>query len=138
MQGFQAYRKNAVAGWTRIEMLLAIYDNAIASLDGGIEALNTRDQNSFARQQLRSFQLLVLLLDGIDVKSGETASRIRDLCVYCIEQTSTGSIENWTSAREVLVTLREGFQAIREEANQLEATGAIPSLAAGGQMVAHL
>lgn len=128
MQGSHAYRKNALAGWSRIEMLLAIYDNAIASFDAGIDFLSRKSISDFAPQQIRTLQLLVLLLDGINADSGEVARNTRDLCVFCIEQASTADPQNWRGAREVLVTLREGFRGIREEAIQLEATGQIPGL----------
>ena len=39
MQGYQAYKQSTISNWTRIDMLLAIYDGTLASLDAGIRDL---------------------------------------------------------------------------------------------------
>ncbi|WP_175517389.1 flagellar protein FliS [Planctomicrobium piriforme] len=123
-----AYRRSAQSAWTRIDMLLAIYNAAIESMDSGIDLLNRHDSQAYPSAQLRTSQLLLLLLDGIDPDSAEVSARIRDLCIFCFSQISTPSIENWTNAREVLATLRDGFEAIRAEGVRLEAEGVIPQL----------
>jgi flagellin-specific chaperone FliS len=139
MQPHLAYRRQAHSAWTRIEMLLAIYDGAISSLDQGITALQQADQRQYPRHHLRASQLILLLIDGLDEDHGELATRIRDLCTFCIRQIGQPSAESWTNARNVLITLREGFHSIREEGIRLEAEGAIPPLAnTGSQTLLHL
>ncbi|WP_437206716.1 hypothetical protein [Planctomicrobium sp. SH664] len=128
MQSFHAYRRNASAGWTRIEMLLAIYDATIAGLEAGIDEGGRGGQAELLQQRFRVTKLLLLLLDGIDVGSGEVAQRIHDLCVFCIEQVNSPGLTGWENALSILQTLRAGFEGIREEANQLEASGQVSSV----------
>lgn len=128
MQGYQAYKQSTISNWTRIDMLLAIYDGTLASLDAGIDALNRGDQAAFARHQIKTTRLLILLLDGVNPDGSEVARNVRDLCVYCVEQVTTPVVEQWVHARDILATLQEGFAGIREEAIQLEANGEFPEL----------
>lgn len=128
MNAPHAYRRHQHAAWTRIDMLLAIYDATITSLEAGLTALAADDRHAFAKHHLKAAQLLVLLIDGIDVDSGETATRIRALCTFAISQIGTMSNQGWHSALDIVRTLREGFEGIREEARELEAQGVIPRL----------
>lgn len=128
MTPHQAYRRQVQSGWTRIEMLLAIYDGAIAAVDDGIDVLNRNDLSQYPQRQLRASQLCLLLLSGVDPESSESAAHIRDLCLYCLDQIGQSNVESWTSARNVLSTLREGFLGIREQGNRMEAEGTISPL----------
>lgn len=139
MHPYQAYRRHSQFAWTRVDMLLTIYDAAIATLDSGIQVLQEQDLKMDPAIQLRASQLLLLLLDGIDVESSDVAARIRDLCLFCVSQIGSPTAASWTSARDVLCTLREGFQAIREEAIHLESAGVIPQLPqTGPQTLLHV
>ena len=128
MTPHQAYRRNAQSGWTRIEMLLAIYEGTIAALDDGLDSLNRNQKSEYPARQLRVSQLCLLLISGIDPVPPEEGSNLRELYVYCLDQISQPDVNTWTNARKVLVTLREGFQGIREQGIQLEAEGAITPL----------
>ncbi|WP_437187420.1 hypothetical protein SH668x_000814 [Planctomicrobium sp. SH668] len=123
----QAYKKNAQSARTRIEMLLAIYDSTISTIDAGIQNLQSEDRSGYPSLQLRVSELCLLLISGLDTQS-TLGARIRDLCIFCIDQTSHAEVQGWESARSVLNTLREGFLEIREEGNRLESCGEIPRL----------
>lgn len=119
-------------------MLLALYNSTIESLDAGIDLLNRQDLGGYPQVQLSAVERLLLLVDGIDSEAAEPASRIRDLCVFCIGQIAQPSLSDWISAREVLATLRDGFDAIREEGVRLETEGTIPALSlATSQTLLH-
>ncbi|WP_437227807.1 hypothetical protein SH661x_000565 [Planctomicrobium sp. SH661] len=124
----QAYRRNAQSGWTRIEMLLAIYDATIAALDAGIDVLNQNRHDAYPAIRLRATQLFILLISGVDPEVSEVGVNIRSLCIFCLDQIETRDPAAWSDARNILATVREGFQRIREEGIQLEAQGAIPQL----------
>jgi flagellin-specific chaperone FliS len=128
MQPSQAYRRNAQSAWTRVEMLLAIYDALIQHLDDGIDMLNRQDLSAYPQKQLKVSQLILLLLDGVDTRSGELAEHVRDLCIHALGQISEPVTSHWEHVRELMQTLREGFQGIRAEANLLESTGEIRPL----------
>src|SRR5690606_10674601 len=125
MTPHQAYRRNTQSGWTRVEMLLAIYDSTIRALDDGIDVLNQNNLAEVPRLRLRASQLLLLLISGIDENADQPAQQIRDLCIFCVNQVATDDISAWTGARNVLETLREGFQGVRELAIQMESNGEI-------------
>ena len=59
---------------------------------------------------------------------GELPEKIAVLCEYVGQCLLDGSDEKMVSAVNVLTTLKEGFDAIREEANRLEKAGEIPSV----------
>lgn len=130
MQAYQAYKKNAVAGWSRIEMLIALYDATLASLDAGVEALRREDAIDWASQQIRVSRLLLALLEGIDPEQGELALKCRDLCIYSMSRVAAGTVESWSEARNVLSVLHSAFLEIRDEAIQLESQGVIPPMRA--------
>jgi flagellar protein FliS len=128
MSPHNAYRKQVQTAWTRIDMLLAVYDVTVETLDKGIDLLNRQDLMNYAPVQLKANQCYLALLDGIDLESGGVTAQIHDLCVFCIGQIAEPDAGAWTTARTVTSTLREAFQAIRSEGNELEATGVIPPL----------
>lgn len=128
MKPHLAYKRQSQAAWNRIDMLLAIYEGTVNSLEAGLVALEANDSVELARQQLKATQLLVLILDGIDPQGGEVADRTRALCTYAIGQIGTVSADGWRSALDVIRILQEAFQDIREEAVDLESQGIIPSL----------
>jgi len=119
-------------------MLLALYTSTIEHLDAGIDLLNRHDLASDPALQLKVSEHLLMLVDGIDSETSDVAGRIRDLCVFCLGQIAQPDVQSWVSARNVLVTLREGFESVRDEGIQLEAAGSIPPLSlATGQTVLH-
>jgi len=128
MTPHQAYRRTSQSGWTRIEMLLAIYDATIETLDAGIQSLHSQQAAEYPALQLRASQLCLLLISGVDANATGVAAHVRELCLFSIDQISRPEVDRWKHARNVMTTLREGFQGVRDEGNQLEAAGTIPSL----------
>lgn len=122
------YRSRQANGWTRIDMLLSIYDAVIRAIDQGIASTMHVENQVPAPVTLQTQKLLLLLLEGIDPKGGQLTESATQLLVYCIERVQTGQPREWMTARKVLSGLREAFQEIREEARGLEEVGAIPRL----------
>jgi len=131
MTPHQAYRRTAQSGWTRIEMLLAIYDATIAALDHGIDALNRGATDEYPSLRLRASQLCLLILSGLDTNEDGVARHIHDLCLFSLDQIAQQDAKAWTDARNILATVREGFQEIREKGIQMEAEGTITQLPTG-------
>jgi len=128
MTPHQAYRRSSQSGWTRIEMLLAIYDETIAAFEEGLETLSQGRMADYPARQLRASQLCLLLISGVDSNASEVANHVHNLCVYCLTQVSQPVAANWSHARDILATLRSGFQEIREQGILMEVEGAIPRL----------
>jgi flagellin-specific chaperone FliS len=126
MNPSRAYQRHQEAGWSRIDMLLALYDGALERTDRALALLRQQDAAG-ARPLLARAQLIVTqIAAGIDLGAGETAVnhfRVLELCVFSLNRGALADVE---AARGCLATLRQGFEAIREKARQLELSGAIP------------
>ena len=120
-----AYRQQQAGAWTRIDMLLALYvraEETLSQLAAGA--------GDAAAQRLKLVRLLLGIRQGLDFQHGELPQNIDRLCEFIQQQALHGGPDELASAQQVLRTLREAYQAIRDEAADLEASGQIPSAAA--------
>jgi flagellin-specific chaperone FliS len=121
---YQQQRSNL--GWTRIDMLLALYDKAITRLEEAI-AVVEEDGPGAARPLLLKYKLILGgLVAGVNPDGGEIATnflRLLGFVAHCVDEASP---EKLRGALRVLLTLREGLLGIHEEAVQLERDGVIP------------
>jgi flagellar protein FliS len=127
MNPYQKYRRHEPTGWTRIDMLLALYDKALENLNRAEAALRANDSTT-AISLLAKTQLIVTGLAAgirIDVNPEVNTNMLR-LYEFVVNELIKTSVEAITSARKVLGTLREGFETVRDEANELERTGRLP------------
>lgn len=126
MTGLRAYQQQTGSGWTRIDLLLALYDGAIERLEAVLRAL-ARDQDAAAQPLLKRVELIVAgMVSGTNPEGGAGSLnllRLYDYVAHCLRAAGPKELH---SALSVLQTLREGFQGIREEALRLERTGAVP------------
>jgi flagellin-specific chaperone FliS len=120
-----AYRKKERAtGWTRIELLLALYDKALERLNRADADLAARNEFAATQQLIQIQLILTSLAAGVCVElNPEQGNNILRLYSFVSNELRTPRAEGIASARKILGTLREGFEAIREEANQLERSG---------------
>lgn len=113
--------------WTRIDLLLALYDETIAQLQKALETATEHGAEA-ARPLLQRFDLLLSgLVAGANPNGGELAVdflRLYEFIAHCSQESS---IVKLRAALNVLTMLREGLLGIREEAARLEREGAIPS-----------
>jgi flagellin-specific chaperone FliS len=130
MNPYQKYRRQEeLANWTRADLLLALFDKSLERLDRA-EALLQAGDPIGATSLLAKAQLTVMgLASGVNVEvnpeNGTNMLRLYEFVVHELRQPRAEGIAN---ARKVLRTLREGFEAIRDEANELERRGQIPPL----------
>src|SRR5260370_10555397 len=123
----RAYRPSPAAGTTRIDLVLALFDGAIDRMDKAVALLGT-DDNAARAHQARAQLLIMQLASGIDLEMGDpTSIDLLRLYEFCVHVLATGGRDEISSARDCLSIVREGFRSIREEAAQLERSGAIPA-----------
>lgn len=136
MNPYLAYKKpEPTTGWTRIDLLLALYDKALGRLDGADDALRAGDESGATTLLIKTQLILNALASGVDVSvDPERGANMLRLYEFAANEIRTPRAEGVANARKVLRTLREGFEAVRAEANELERTGAIPA-AEQAQMV---
>ena len=124
-------------GWTRIDLLLALYDKALERLDRAEAALNAGDSTGAVALLLKTQQIIMALAEGVRVEvNPEVNTNILRLYEYAMHETARASVEAVANVRKVLRTLREGFEAIRAEANAMERDGRIAPMGRGEAVVA--
>lgn len=111
-------------GWTRIDMLIALYDRAIASIRALAEGSSTSlpiDAEKFLDAQ----KCLLAIHAGLKPEESEIAFNVARLIHFVSGELTARRCDNAVS---ILESLRNGFDAVREEATRLEMEGKIPSL----------
>jgi flagellar secretion chaperone FliS len=111
-------------GWTRIEMLLALYDGAISRLTKAEMALSNGDV-PVATPYVAKAQLIVSELSaGVRTEfNEEMGTNILRLYEFVVNELRSVRRQNVSNAKKILIILREGFETIREDANNLERSG---------------
>lgn len=122
-----SYQRSAAAAWTRIDLLLTVYDVGIQVAQGALDALAIGDETAATRRRLKFFRVLMQILDGLDARY-ETTQNIQRLALFMFDRANQGRPEDWRSILKILNVLREGFSAIREEAIELESQGLVPAV----------
>jgi flagellin-specific chaperone FliS len=129
MKPYLNYRRNEPStGWTRIDLLLALYDGALERLDKAEAALRAGNETAAVPLLVR-VQLIVAELSAgvrLDVNP-EAGTNMLRLYEFVANELRKPRQEGIANARKILRTLREGFEGIRAEANELERTGRLPS-----------
>ncbi|MCA9060481.1 MAG: flagellar protein FliS [Planctomycetaceae bacterium] len=128
MHAHLKYQQNAVQSWTRIDMLLYIYDKAVHAAQSGAQLLESGDLQAVTPLQLQLQKAVVLIVDGLDLNAGEIPQNINRLCLHVLELTTGRSAEQWSQAAGILADLRDGFQGVENEARELECQGKIRPL----------
>lgn len=140
MSPYEKYRTQITTGWTRIDMLLALYDGAVRCLERGITAAPAQpgatSQALPATNVLEAQNLILALLEGLDDSVGEPVPSIRRLLLFCLDRVQTRSPSSWSEAHHILNTLRDGFRHIADEARTMELQGQLPPLPSGTSVLA--
>jgi len=114
-----------MGGWTRIDMLLAIYDRGIAAVRGAEQAHQDQDANRQAVQTLEAQKCILAIHAGLKPDEHEIAfniARLLNFVLRCLEE------QRFSDATKILEQLRSGFEAIHDEAVKLEQEGVVPPL----------
>ena len=117
---------NMIKGLSRIDMLLVLYDRAIASLAAAQSAKEAGDQKMLKQYGYESNKLIMGIHSGLDTEKYPIAvdvARLLHFIMTRIEQ------QNFSEAIHFRKQLRESYAQIREQAVQLETDGEIPPIA---------
>jgi flagellar secretion chaperone FliS len=124
MNPYRAYQQQS-AGWTRIELLLALYDGAIQRIEKALFLHQTQPSSTEIIPAISKAQLIVSeLATGVKVEVNPEMNvnllRLYEFVVFRLQEATPQSLND---SLKILKTLREGFQEIRVEANQMERNG---------------
>ncbi|MBP3956830.1 flagellar protein FliS [Gemmata sp. G18] len=137
MNAYRRYQQTQPdTGWTRMDLLLALYDKALEHLDRAEAALGAGDTSGAVARVSKTQHIIMALADGVRVEvNPEVNTNILRLYEFAVTTLSKPTVESVASARKILRTLREGFEAVRVEANELERAGKVAAMQSG-QLVA--
>ena len=134
MNPYQKYKQISSRSWTRVDMLLVVYDQVVSALNDGVRLLREDRTTELPAVRLRAMRTLLAIADGLDLNQGDVPNQVLRLVEYSMEQIKSQSADEWLSAAEVMNKLREGFQEIQEQARKDEYEGRIPALDVVGQV----
>lgn len=128
MNPYASYQRQTAPSWTRIDMLLALFDGGIERCEQALAALERQDQRT-AKNVLVKARLIVLgLASGVIPDDDPVTTTMLRLYEYAQHALGQETAEEVRGARNVLCILREGFRKIRAEAVDLERRGLIPPI----------
>lgn len=114
-----------LAGMTRIEMLIALYDRAIYHVEQMEKRQRSGDTPAARFHEWKALKLVAGLHAGVVPDGSELTSNLVRLFEFCHHELSASRP---APALRVLEMLRDGWAAIREQANLEEAEGRLPAL----------
>ena len=128
MNPWEAYQQHGASEWTRIDLLLALYDGAIDRLERGRAAFEVNDAVSARVHVVRAQRIVAEIMAGLDMSYGEICENLLRLYSFVLSALAVGNIHEIDASLRVLRVLREGLLGIQAEAIQLERTGTIPPI----------
>jgi len=127
MNPLQAYQQSS-RGWTRIDLLLTLYDEIIRHMEEAMDSLGRGDRDAQLSHLARARLAASVLASGVNPAVGAVAVNYQRLYDYLLYSLDAGRADNVEGALRVVRTLREGFAMIRGEAARMEYCGEIPPL----------
>ena len=123
MHQLKSYQKKSISsGWTRIDLLLMLYDKALASVEACEIALEAGDEVAFRKQEMQVRKVILAIFSGLKPEESEVANNIARLLEYVL---FTFDQRRFEASKKILNQIREGFLQITDEANRMEREGEI-------------
>jgi flagellin-specific chaperone FliS len=116
--------QSQLQGWTRIDMLIALYDRAISTVRS-LSDHASRSEQTPPDKFLDAQKCLLAIHAGLKPDESEVAFNVARLIHFVSGELIAF---RYDSAIVILESLRNTFESIREEATRLELNGLIPSL----------
>lgn len=121
-----AYKKQDVfGGWTRIDLLLQLYDRAVEKVSDAKAAFEAEDTDAYVQSFVDSQKTILAIHSGLKADEHDVAFNVARLLHFVLQSLAEKKFDD---AIKVLSELRDGFNAIETEANELENTGKIPPM----------
>ena len=114
-------------GCTRIDMLLSLYDRAIATIRFAQYAEEANDTQLLTRKLLEANRVMLALHGGLNTEDYDVAVGIAQLLNYVMLRLEQ---HNFDEAVYFLEKLQTSYEQIRDEAAALEKDGKIPPMSA--------
>lgn len=118
-----AYQKADIIGKTQLDLVVQVYDGAIAAYRAAGEAYSKSDNNSGYEHMERAKRFVTHLYTTLDMdKGGEIADQLSKLYAFVISQTNlaqaTKDLTQIDDNISILNNLRSGWMGLKEQAVQ--------------------
>lgn len=121
-----AYKKQDIfGGWTRVDILIQLYDRAIEKVSDTKAALEADNNEVYVQSFVDSQKTILAIHSGLKADEHDVAFNVARLLHFVLQCLAEKKFDD---AIKVLSELRDGFAAIEEEANELELSGKIPAM----------
>lgn len=114
-----------INGWTRIDMLLALYQRSIDSVQAAKDAKQSENDSTMRVYILEAQKTILALHSGLKADEDAIAQNIARLLNFVLLRIEE---QQFDEASRFLEQLHESFSSIRETAVELEAAGVIPPI----------
>jgi flagellin-specific chaperone FliS len=123
----QAYRRSSFTQWTRIDLLVALYQATERSLNSGAVAIERQNLPEINRLLLKIQQQFLAIIEGID-DSDDTAANVKRLLTFCLGCVASQQTTRWRDAARIVGELRAAFESIQDVGRAMESRGEIPPI----------
>lgn len=118
-----AYQKADITGKTQLDLVVQVYDGAIAAYRAAGEAYRKSDNNSGYEHMERAKRFVTHLYTTLDMdKGGEIADQLSKLYAFVINQTNlaqaTKDLTQIDDNISILNNLRSGWMGLKDQAAQ--------------------
>lgn len=125
MTGVQAYRRQSVPAWTRIDAILFLYRRADENLDRAESLLAAGDKSAAGKLLIQTQTIVTAFASGLDISEASSVQLLK-LYEYVGHQLAQATLDGVREARKTLRTLAAGFEEVQDRARHMERTGELP------------
>lgn len=121
MDAHQAYTGSRRHSWTRIDMIIALYQATLQSMEQLQEQL--AEGHILPTTQAKLQRRLLGIFAGLDLSGGNIPVQIGQLVRWALSQLPTPDPQVWSQVIHSFRTVCQAYEAIRPEAAEQELAG---------------
>ena len=118
MSAHQAYSGSRRHGWTRIDMLIALYQATLRSMEQ--LQVQLAEGRAHPATQVQLQRRLLGILAGLDLSAGDLPMGIAQLVRWALSQLPTPDPQVWHHVIRSFRTICQAYESIRPEAAEQE------------------
>ena len=124
--GAQAYRQNAVAGASPVQLIVMLYDGTLRFIEEGKRAMLAKDFETKNLKFQRAQKIVMELISTLDIRNGgEIATNLLSLYTFVLNELTEGNVSDKTvhidNAYRTMSELRESWAEL--ERNHVNGRG---------------
>jgi flagellar biosynthetic protein FliS len=124
----KTYEQNRTLGWTRIDLILAVFDGILRQLELARAKVEANDVPATDDLLARARIGISALAAGAGSGGNDLSANFASLYDYVLRRLSPADAGHISEALGIMDTLRTGFRAARGQARELERQGAVAPL----------